>query len=135
MDLKDVMAAIGTRLDTIAGLRVYDFPSDHITPPAAVLAYPDEITYDATYARGMDRMTLPVLVMVGKANDRAARNNLVEYADGSGAKSIKAVVEAGTYTAFDTVRVVRVEFDVVRIAGVDYAAALFDLDIAGQGAS
>ena len=133
MNLASVMDAIGTQLDTIAGLRVYDFPADSITPPAAVLAYPDSITFDETYGRGMDRLMLPVLLMVGKANDRAARNNLLPYCAGSGTKSIKAVVEAGSYTAFDTVRVMSAEFDVVRIAGVDYAAALFDLDIAGSG--
>jgi hypothetical protein len=134
MILLDVMEEIGTRLDTITGLRVYDFPSGSITPPAAIIAYPEEIVYDETYGRGMDRMTLPVLVMVGRYDDRTARNNLVPYADGTGAKSIKAVVESGTYTAFDVVRVSRGDFDVVRIAGVDYAAVLFDLDIAGQGA-
>jgi hypothetical protein len=131
--LLDVMAQIGARLGTITGLRVYDYPADHITPPAAVIAYPDEITFDETYGRGMDRMTLPVLVIEGRASDRASRNNLVPYANGAGAKSIKAVVESGTYTAFDAVRVTRCEFDVVRITGVDYAVALFDLDIGGSG--
>jgi hypothetical protein len=56
------------------------------------------------------------------------------YCAGSGASSIKAVLEAGTYTAFDTVRVARVEFDVLTIGGTDYLAALFDLDIIGDGA-
>jgi hypothetical protein len=133
MILLTVMQQIGARLDTIAGLRVYDYPADSISPPAAVIAYPDEINFDETYGRGMDRLTLPVLLIEGKASDRASRNNLVPYADGAGAKSIKAVVESGTYTAFDEVRVARCEFDVVRIAGVDYAAALFDLDIGGKG--
>lgn len=133
MILRDVMTQIGTQLDTIAKLRVFDFPSDAITPPAAIIAYPEEIAYDETYGRGMDRLTLPVLLVVGKASDRAARNNLVGYANGAGTKSVKAVVESGTYTAFDTVRVVSCTFDVVRIAGIDYAAALFDLDIVGQG--
>lgn len=134
MDLNAVMDELGEELDTIAGLRVYDFPSDHITPPAAVLAWPDEITYDETYGRGMDRLTLPVVVLVGKASDRASRDTLAAYADGSGASSVKAVLEGGTYTSCDSVRVMRAEFDVVRIAGVDYAAAVFDLDVAGQGA-
>lgn len=134
MILGTVMDEVGTALGTISGLRVYDFPADQISPPAAVLAYPDQVTYDGTYGRGMDRLTIPVLVMVGKVEDRTARDNLVPYADGSGSKSIKAAVEAGTYTACDTVRVTQVTFDVVTVGGVDYAAALFDLDITGPGA-
>lgn len=134
MNLNTVMDQIGTQLDTISGLNVYDFPSDHISPPAAVVAWPDEVTFDLAYARGMDRITLPVLILVGKANDRASRDTLGAYLASTGATSVKAVLEAGTYTAFDTVRVTRAEFDVVRVAGVDYAAALFDLDITGEGA-
>ena len=133
MNVGNVMDAIGTQLDTISGLRVYDFPSELITPPAVVLAYPEEITYDETYGRGMDRMTLPVLVLVGKVDVRASRDTLVPYTNGTGSKSIKAVVEAGTYTAFHTVRVTRCDFDVVRVGGVDYASAMFTLDITGSG--
>jgi len=135
VNLTEVMEAVGDRLDTIAGLRVFPHPTDALTPPAAVVSVPDEIVYDETYGRGMDRITLPLVVVVGKAFDRAAMTNLAAYADGSGAKSVKAVLESGSYTAFDTVRVMRAEFDVVRIASSDYLAAMFDLDIAGQGAS
>ena len=92
------------------------------------------MTFDQTYGRGMDRLTLPVLVLVGKVTARTSRDKLVPYVSGSGTKSIKAVVEAGTYTSCDTVRVVKAEFDVIRVGGVDYAAAQFDLDITGSGA-
>ena len=134
MIIGDVMDEVAAQLDTITGLRVYGFPADSITPPAAVLAYPDLVTFDQTYGRGMDRLTLPVLVIVGKVTARTSRDNLVPYADGSGTKSIKAVVEAGTYTSCDTVRVVTADFDVIRVGGIDYAAAQFDLDITGSGA-
>lgn len=134
MNLNLVMDQLGAQLDTITGLRVYDYDADQVTPPAAKIVLPDEIIYDETYGRGSDKILLPVLVIVGKSSDRAARDTLAAYASGSGATSIKAVVEAGTYTAFDTVRVAHAEFDTVRIAGADYLAALFDLDIAGTGA-
>jgi hypothetical protein len=134
MDLADVMDQTGDRLDTIGGLRVWRYPPNSLTPPGAVVSYPEDYDYDATYGRGMDRMTLPVVVVVGKPSDRASRDKLAAYVDGSGAASVKAVLESGTYTAFDSVRVMRVEFDVVTIAGTDYMAALFSLDIAGQGA-
>lgn len=133
MNLADVMDQVATQLDTISGLRVFAFPPDHLNPPAAVVSYPDSYNYDETYGRGMDRISLPVVVVVGKVSDRASRDNLATYADGSGSDSVKAVVEAGTYTAFDTVRVESVDFDVVDIAGISYMAALFTLDIAGSG--
>lgn len=134
--LKDVMAQIATQLNTITGLRAFGFPIDSATPPAALVSYPEVYEYDATYGRGMDRIRdLPVVVVVGKPHDRSTLELLGKYVDGSGAASVKQVIEAGTYTAFEGVRVTSAEFDVVNIAGTDYMAALFRLDIAGEGAS
>ncbi|PSL02882.1 hypothetical protein CLV30_109190 [Haloactinopolyspora alba] len=135
MNLNSVMDEIGARLDTITGLKVWPYPADSITPPAAIVAYPDTLTFDETYGRGMDRLTLPVVLVVGRQSDRASRDHLAAYANGFGARSIKQTVEAGTYTAMDTVRVMSAEFDVIRISNVDYVAATFDLDITGQGSS
>lgn len=135
MDLGDVMDQVADRLDSITGLRVYPYPPDTVAPPAAIVTYPESIDYDATYARGMDRIPdLRVIVLVGRVSDRASRDAISVYADGSGTQSVKAVVEAGTYTAFDSVRVTGAEFDVISMAGVEYLAATFHLDIAGEGA-
>lgn len=133
MNLADIMDAIATQLDTITGLRVTAYPPDQVQPPAGIVTYPDSYTFDGTYGRGMDRITIPVVVVVGRVYDRATRDLIASYCDGSGTSSVKAVIEAGTYTAFDTVRVESVEFDVVTIAGTDYMAATFNLDIAGSG--
>lgn len=134
MNLGNVMQELADQIDTIAGLRAYAYPPDTINAPAAVVTYPDSYTYDATYGRGSDRLELPVVVLVGKVSDRASRDNLSRFVNGSGADSIKTVVEAGTYTAFDTVRVTGAVFDVIAIAAVEYLAATLTLDIAGQGA-
>lgn len=133
MNLGDVMDQIAGQLDTITGLRTYAYPPDNIQPPAAVVTYPEEYRYDETMRRGMDRITLPVVVMVGKASDRASRDRLAVYMDGAGAKSLKAVIESGAYTAFDSVRVVDATFDIVQMASVEYLAATVNLDIAGPG--
>lgn len=133
MNIAAVMDAIGDQIDTIAGLTVHRHPPDRVSPPAAVVVYPEEITFDKSYGRGSDGMTLPVVVVVGKPTARVARTRLVAYCDGTGAKSIKQVVEAGTYTAFDTVRVADVIFDVITIGGTDYLAAQFNLEIEGRG--
>lgn len=134
MNLDNVLGQMATQLDTIANLRVYDFPPDQVYPPCAIVSWPDTYTYDFTYGRGSDRMSVPVVVLVGKVSDRASRTNLAAYTDGSGASSVKAVLEAGTYTAFHELRVESVDFDVVSVAGIDYAAALFTIDVVGTGA-
>lgn len=135
MDLGAVMQDIADQLATIDGLRVYGHPPDQPpSPPAAVVTYPDSYIYDVTYGRGMDRIeNLPVVALVGKVSARTSRDAIGAYANGSGASSIKAVVESGTYTEFDSVRVTSVAFDVVTIGGIDYLAATFTLDIAGAG--
>lgn len=135
MDLGAVMDELGDRLDTITGLRVYRYPPDNIQPPAAVVTYPGTITYDETMRRGMDRYPdLTVVAMVGKVSDRASRDAVSVYANGAGEKSVKAVLDGDGYQSCDSVRVTGVEFDIVSMAGVEYLAATFTLDIAGTGA-
>lgn len=136
MRLNAVMNEIGVALTGMTGIRVFDYPPPTITPPAGIVSYPDRIEYDATYGRGMDRIReLPVMLVVGKANDRSARDKVSAWADGSGATSIKALLEAHAWTSCDVVTVTACTFDVVTIASIDYIAALFSLDIAGGGSS
>lgn len=135
MDLGAVMDEVGDQLDTIEGLRVYRYPPDNVQVPAAVVTYPETITYDETMRRGMDRYPdLAVVVMVGRVSDRASRDHIALYADGAGARSVKAVVEAHDYVSCDSVRVTGAEFDIVKVAAVEHLAATFTLDIAGTGA-
>lgn len=134
MNLADVMDELAAELGTIAGLRVYAYPADSPQPPAAIVTFPESYVFDETFGRGMDRLTIPVTVVVGRSSDRASRDQLAPYVDGSGPQSIKAVLEAGSYTAMDTVHVTRAEFDIVAIAAVEYLAATLAVDIAGQGA-
>lgn len=133
MNLADVMEEVAGRLGTINGLRVFAYPPDDVHPPAAIVSYPDTYTFDETYQRGMDRMAVPVVLVVGKPTDRSSRDRLAQYCDGSGPASVKAALEAADYVACHSVRVTGIEFDVVSIAGTDYMAARFDLDVAGQG--
>lgn len=134
MNLNTVADEIATVLDTIASLRVSSYPPPTVVPPAGIVSYPGSVDFDETYGRGMDRIRdWPVLVVVGKATDRTARTSIYGYAAATGASSVKAVLEAHTWTSLATLRVTSVEFDVVSIASVDYISALFHLDIAGQG--
>lgn len=135
MNLASVMDAIAERLDTIDGLRVFGWPVGTLTPPGAVVGYPVDGTYDESYGRGADSMVIPVVVVVGRVSERASRDLLAAYADGSGTRSIKAVLEGGEYTVFDTIRVQWPDFDTYTVAGVDYLSAVFDVSVFGQGSS
>lgn len=133
MDLANVMDDLGQALGRIEGLRVFPYWTDRLTPPAAIVGWPDPLTYDATYGRGSDRTEIPVYVAVGKANARSARDLLARYADGSGTHSVKAAVESHEATSYDSARVIRAEFDVLTVASVDYLAATFYVDLTGKG--
>ena len=128
-----VMKEVAAKLDTIAGLRAFAFPPDTVTPPAAVVGDAEECVFDETFGRGMDRLTLPVWLVIGKTSDRGSRIEVSPYTAGSGAKSMKAAIQTKPYTAFDTVRVTGWTAEVITLAAVDYLARKFTLDIAGRG--
>jgi hypothetical protein len=128
------MQQIADRLETIGGgLKVFGYPPNKVTAPAAIVTYPGDYTFDGSYGRGMDKITIPVVLLVGKVDARTSRDRISKYANGSGPESVKAVVESGVYTAFDSVRVTGVEFDIVGMAADEFLAATFSLDIAGKG--
>lgn len=135
MNLADVMDDIAEALRTIDDLNVFEWPPGTATPPAAIVGYPTTYTYDATYGRGMDTLNLPVVLILGRATAQSTRDQIAQYVNGSGAKSVKAVLESSPYSAFHTLRVMNVEFDTYELSGVPYAAAIFDIDIAGSGSA
>jgi hypothetical protein len=132
--LNDVMDEMAALLDTITGLRCFGYPPPTVVPPAGIVSYPEAIQFDLTYGRGMDRISaIPMILVVGKASDRTARNRVAAYAATSGASSVKAVFEAHTWTSCDDLVVTKCSFDVVTIAAVDYIAATFEADAVGKG--
>lgn len=134
MNLADVMDEIAAQLDTIDGLRIV-IDDEKVVVPCAMVAMPSNYTFDETYGRGSDKMTLPVVVLVSGVVPRTVRKALGAYCNGSGASSLKAVLEAADagYTEFDSVRVTGITFDVYSTGAVDYPAAIFDLEITGHG--
>lgn len=121
------------KLRTIEGLTVPEWGVQRISPPTVLIALPERIDYDNTYQRGRDVIPdLLVLVLVANPTRPEARRAVAAYANGSGPKSVKSALEAGPYPGFD-VRVVWAEFDVVKYSDVDYLAAMFHLEISGEG--
>lgn len=134
MNLGDVMDELSTALGTIEGLRPFPYSVRSITPPAAVVGWPDPYTYDTTMRRGLDRTTFPIYVVVGNVDARTSRDAISRYADGSGEASVKAVLEAAEFTACDSVRVQSCEFGTITVAGVEFLCATFQVDVIGEGA-
>lgn len=121
------MDALGTALRTITGLRVYDYPADAISAPAAIVEL-EAIEYDAATSRLADRAVFKVYVAVGTAPDRVSRDLLMAYLDGTGpaTSSVKTAVDA---IGGATVRVVRADVTPITVAGSLYkAAAVFEID-------
>jgi len=128
LDLGAVMDASGTRLQTITGLRVADYPSDAANPPQAIVSLPETVEFDAVMGRGADRAVIPITVLVGKVSDRAARDALALYVSGSGASSVKAAVD-GDLGLGASARVTGATISVVTIQAVDYLGASFEVEV------
>ncbi|MBW0117025.1 hypothetical protein [Pseudonocardia abyssalis] len=133
MNIAALMDELGEALKSIEGLRVYPYYIDRVAPPAAVVGWPEPITFDETFGRGSDRLTLPVHVVVGKVDARSARDELSLFLAGSGPSSIKQALDNGTYLNADAVTVREARVEVLTIAGIDYLSGVFDVDIYGSG--
>lgn len=92
MSLTAIREGLASRLGTIDGLRTAAYVPDQVAPPVAI-PIPTGITFDTTFARGMDEYTFTVLVLVGSQSDRASQSLMDGYCAGSGSTSIKAAIE------------------------------------------
>lgn len=134
MKLDAVMDEVATVMQTITGLRVFAYPPASLTAPAGYVSYPQSIDFDETYQRGEDKFTdLPIVVLAGKATDKAARDAVAAWAAGAGPQSIKAAMESRSWETCDDLTVTSCEFDVETIAGVPYLAAMFKATVVGPG--
>lgn len=129
----DVMDELSGVLAEIPGVRVPPY-GGKVSPPAAVVTLPDTLTYDGSYGRGQDSMSLLIHLVVGALAARPSRDAASEFAAGSGPRSVKARLEAHAYTSCHTVHVASCEFNGVTFAAVDYLAATFTVNITGAGA-
>lgn len=134
--LSQIAVEVAERLALIDGLHAYSYAPGAIVPPAVMVLNPDpgNIRYDATYGRGLDVMTLPLLLLVSRATERTGQQLVREFLDGSGGRSIKAALESsGDYATLDVIRMSVSGVDGVAIGGVEYIAALIDLEIGASG--
>jgi hypothetical protein len=130
-----LMDSLGQALETVPTLRVFPYYVDSVSPPAAIVGWPDTYDYDKTMGRGADALTFPVVVVVGRADARSTRDRLSQFADGTGVYSIKAAVDGYDSSVYDSARVTKAEFGTVSIAGTHYLAVTFDVELYAPGVS
>jgi len=134
MRLDQVMDEVAAALANITRLRVFAFPPQSLTPPAGYVSYPQSVDFDQTYGRGEDQITdLPIVLVGSKVTDRAARDLVAAWASGDGEQSVKAALEAWSWTSCDDLTVTSCEFDVETIAGTPYLAVMFKATAVGPG--
>jgi len=135
--LLDVMEEVAVKLRAAPSLtgRTTAFIPGAIVAPAAMIGFPTDGTFDATYGRGRDSMTLPVIVAIGRPTDASTAKRLAGYIDGSGPESVKALLDGDDddYVSCDGVRVTGWETDVYPFGGVDHLVCVFPLEIYGPG--
>lgn len=128
-----VRQGIAAALDTITGLRCFDYVPDSIAPPAAVVE-PLEVTYhEANVSTGLQYYRAFVLVIVGRMSDRSSQDRIDAYLANTGAASIRAAIEADRTLggACSTLNVVEALPRSVVVSGIDMTAYRFEVDIYG----
>lgn len=133
MNIETVAQQLSDQLGTILSGRSMPYAPDTIVAPAGFVFGP-ETTYHQSYASGLTRAKLSVTIAVARAPLDVAWKALAGYLSDTGTASVKACLESGTYTAFDTIIVVRSIVGDVTLGGTAYKGAQFDLDITGSGA-
>lgn len=125
--LSELRTGIATNLATISGLRTAATIPDSPNPPVAIIS-PDGITYDDTFARGMQEYRFTISVLVGLVAERSSQNKIDGYCSSTGSSSIKLAVESDKTLggkAFDT-RVTEMRtYSSVTVGDVKYLAAEF----------
>lgn len=135
LHLARVMQEVALACSRVTGLtRFYSYPPATLVAPAGYVSYPSRILYNTTYQRGQaDYEDLPIVLVVGKPSDRRARDLVAEWSAADGPRSIISALEEWEWQSCDDVTVGSAEFDVERIAGVDYLAVLFKASAVGPG--
>lgn len=135
MNLADVMDALAARLAAELDMSISAVPGGPITPPMAQVQYPAAYSYDGTYGRGADTLEIPIIVVASMADPLSVRERLSAMTAGSGPWSVKEVLE-GPGPLLDgtvTVHVASVQFTTESLAGQQYAAAEFTVQLTGPG--
>jgi hypothetical protein len=128
-----VRQGLSAALDTIAGLRCFDYVPDGLAPPAAVIE-PLEVTYHAAnVSTGTQYYRAYILVIVGRMSERSASDRLDAYLANTGNKSVRVALETDRTLGgqCSTLVVAQALPRSVVVSGVDMTAYRFEVDIYG----
>lgn len=90
--LKQVLIAVAATVGK-TGLRCTDHVPGQITPPQGVVTVPP-VDYDQGFSRDGGVLRVVLTVLVSDTLDQQGQHLLSEYADVTGPKSIKAILDA-----------------------------------------
>lgn len=136
MILKDVMDELAGKLRTIPALagRTSEWPvGSPGGSPWAIVTYPEDLQYDQTGGRGLDRYVGPMVwIALADPVGRTTRNTASDLE-----RAVKTVLEGeeGDYASCHTVAVQGSKIEADTLAGVDKLFVIFTLEIYGPGAS
>lgn len=126
-----IRSGLAARLATISGLRTYSYIPDQINPPVAVCG-PSSVEYDSAFDRGHDTLVWDVVVIVSRADEKAAQDALDGYCDSTSTSSVKAAIE-GDRTLGGACIDARVtdltSYQSLAVGEVQYLAATFRVSI------
>lgn len=91
-ELQRVMGGLATQVAK-TGLRMTDHVPGKINPPQGVVTVPP-VDYEVDFAHSRAVLIVTVTVLVSKTMDQQGQHALAAYADVSGDKSVKAIIDA-----------------------------------------
>lgn len=125
----ELRTGLATNLATITGLRTANLIPDQVNPPIAIVT-PESITYDTSFARGLDEYNFTILVVVHRVAERSAQSSLDAFCNPTGATSIKTAIESDRSLGgkAQTLRVTDLRtYQALSVGDVDYLAAEFSV--------
>ena len=131
-----VRTNLKTALNTITGMRVFDYVPDSTNIPtnnAFAIVGQLNMNYDFTLNRGFDSATCQVIVVVGRMSEKDGQSRLDGLLASSGSTSIKTAIEADKTLsgAVQTLRVVSASPGTITSANIDYLSYQYSVELIG----
>jgi len=126
-----IRTGLASTLGSIKGLRTAAYIPEDPKPPIAVVMAPN-ISYDLSFARGMDSYSFTVMVIVGRVSDRTAQATLDAFCNPVGAFSVKAAIHSDPTLggACQNARVTEMtNYGSISIGDVEYLSAEFTVQV------